>query len=63
VIRSNQTQRHCHAERSEASAFAFSSFRIAGDTLDFEFWLDEYLSGDALIQNSHRLMGFTPSSL
>jgi len=32
VTGSNQTKTHCHAERSEASAFAFLSFRIGGDT-------------------------------
>jgi hypothetical protein len=32
VIRSNQTQTNCHAERSEASASAFPNFRIGGDS-------------------------------
>jgi hypothetical protein len=32
VIRSNQTQTSCHAERNEASAVAFPNFRIGGNT-------------------------------
>ena len=57
MTRSNQTQSHCHAERSEASAVVISNFRIGGDKS--RSWSDERSDTPC----SHLLDGFPDKPL